>query len=215
MHPALQRRSALRERRPYALRRHTGRVATRFAVLFSGDVVAIMIARSIALWIATDTLGGSIAFATTPLLVGGSKLIFFGLLTLAAVFATGGHSRHRALNQPVRLFVAVVGAVLITWAGGIARGFLPDLILPMVVTVDSVWLSLLLVRQVSEWFLRHVWPAQRGSRRRDPYRRSADSGTIRARHRRAGWRLPRCRIRRYRSRTKAPILSGRSTIFPP
>src|ERR1700686_4829634 len=37
-HPALQRRSALRARRPRAVRRHTGRVATRFAVLLTGDL---------------------------------------------------------------------------------------------------------------------------------------------------------------------------------
>src|SRR5205823_7550994 len=76
---------------------------------------------------------------------------------------TGGHSRHRALNLPLRLFVAVGGAVLITWAGGIARGFLPDLILPMVATAGTVWLSLYAVRQLSEWILRDVWPGQRGA----------------------------------------------------
>ena len=43
-HPALQRRSALRDRRPRAVRRHTGRVATRFAVLLTGDLVAIFCA---------------------------------------------------------------------------------------------------------------------------------------------------------------------------
>ena len=48
-HPALQRRTALRERGPHAVRRHTGCVATRFAVLVAGDVIAILIARAIAL----------------------------------------------------------------------------------------------------------------------------------------------------------------------
>src|SRR5688572_1778155 len=114
-HPALQRRSALRERRPLAVRRHTGRVATRFAVLLLGDAAAILIARAVALWLAAETVNGSIAYGGTPLLEGGTRFFFVGLLILMAIFATGGHSRHRALNLPIRLLVAVAGAVLITW----------------------------------------------------------------------------------------------------
>jgi exopolysaccharide biosynthesis polyprenyl glycosylphosphotransferase len=162
-HPALQRRSALRERRPQAVRRHTGRVATRFAVLVVGDVTAILIGRAIALWLAAETVNGSLAFSTTPLVMGGTRFVFLGLLTLVAIFATGGHSRHRALNLPIRLFVAVAGAVLITWAGGIARGFLSELILPMVATAGTIWIVLLIVRQFSEWILRDLWPGQRGA----------------------------------------------------
>lgn len=162
-HPALHRRALLRARRPRAARRHTGRVATRFAVLVTGDIIAISLSRAIGLWLATETVNGAIAFGDTPLATGGTRFIFLGLLTLSAVFATGGHSRHRALNQPVRLFVAVAGAVLATWAGGIARGFLPDLVLPMVATAGTLWLTLLVVRQLSEWFLQNVWPAQRGA----------------------------------------------------
>ena len=162
-HPALHRRSALRDRRPHAVRRHTGRVATRFAVLLAGDVVAIFIAHAVALWAAAQTAFGSAALAGTPLTMGGTRFLFLGLITIAAVFAAGGHSRHRALNQPIRLFGAAAGAVLLNWAGGIARGYLSDLILPMVATTGVLWLSLLIVRQMSEWFLRHVWPAQRGA----------------------------------------------------
>ncbi len=162
-HPALQRRSALRERRPRALRRHTARVATRFAVLLLGDIVAILLARALATWLADATINGSLAYAGTPLVEGGTRFLFVGLLILTAIFATGGHSRHRALNLPLRLFVAVAGAVVITWAGGIARGLLPMLVLPMVATAGTVWLSLYLVRQISEWILRDVWPGQRGA----------------------------------------------------
>src|SRR5882762_9419342 len=162
-HPALQRRSALRDRRPHAVRRHTGRVATRFAVLVAGDIVAIFIARAVALWLAAETLNGSLAYNGTPLVEGGTRFLLVGLLILVAIFATGGHSRHRALNLPLRLFTAVAGAVLITWAGGIARGLLPDLVLPMVATTGTVWLSLSFVRQFSEWILRDVWPRQRGA----------------------------------------------------
>ncbi len=162
-HPALQRRTVLRDRRPHAVRRHTGRVATRFAVLVAGDLIAILIARVFAVWVAAETINGSLAYSDTPLVTGGTRFIFLGLLTIVAVFATGGHSRHRALNHPIRLFIAVAGAVLIMWAGGIARGLLPDLTLPMVATAGTVWLSLLIVRQVSEWILRDVWPGQSGA----------------------------------------------------
>jgi exopolysaccharide biosynthesis polyprenyl glycosylphosphotransferase len=162
-HPALQRRSALHERRPYAVRRHTGRVATRFAVLVAGDIVAIFLARAIAIWLAAETINGSLAYSGTPLVEGGTRFVFLGVLTLVAIFATGGHSRHRALNLPLRLFVAVGGTVLLIWAGGIARGFLSDLVLPMVATTGTVWLSLFIVRQFAEWILRDVWPGQRGA----------------------------------------------------
>ena len=56
--------SAARSR---AVRRHTGRVATRFAVLLTGDVIAIFIARVIALWLAADTVWGAEMFSQTPL----------------------------------------------------------------------------------------------------------------------------------------------------
>jgi exopolysaccharide biosynthesis polyprenyl glycosylphosphotransferase len=162
-HPALQRRSALRERRPLAVRRHTGRVATRFAVLVLGDILALFIARAVAVSLAMETSNGSVAYSGTPLIDGGTRFLLVGLLTLMAIFATGGHSRHRALNLPLRLFTAVAGVVLITWAGGIARGYLSDLVLPMVATAGTVWLSLFFVRQFSEWILQNVWPGRRGA----------------------------------------------------
>ncbi|HKR09881.1 MAG TPA: exopolysaccharide biosynthesis polyprenyl glycosylphosphotransferase [Gemmatimonadaceae bacterium] len=162
-HPGLLRRSALLDRRPRAIRRHTGRVATRFAVLLLGDVFAILLAKLVAVWLAAETVDGAIAYAGTPLIENGARFIWVSLLILTAVFATGGHSRHRALNLPFRLFLAVGGVVLLTWAGGIARGLLPSLVLPMVMTAGTVWLSLYLVRQLSEWVLRDVWPGQRGA----------------------------------------------------
>ena len=163
VHPALYRRDALRERRPRATRRHTGRVATRFTVLLAGDLVAVLFARAIALWLMNETAFGAVALSGTPLINGGTHFVFLAVISLAAVFATGGHSRHRALNQPMRIFIAVAGAVLLNWAGGIARGLLSDLVLPMVATAGALWLSLLIVRQLSEWFLRHVWPGQHGA----------------------------------------------------
>jgi len=147
-HPALRRRSALRERRPHAIRRHTGRVATRFAVLLTGDVIGIILARIIALTLAAETTFGAVSLDGTPLVEGGRRFIVVAVLVVVAIFAAGGHSRHRALFQPIRLFGAVAGIVVLSWAGGIARGFLSDLILPMVVTTALIWLPVLFVRQL-------------------------------------------------------------------
>jgi exopolysaccharide biosynthesis polyprenyl glycosylphosphotransferase len=169
-YPGLQRRSALRDRRPLALRRHTARVATRFAVLLTGDIIAILIARVIAIWLNVETSAGAQTFGSgqtfggsSPLVTGGRRMAFLGLMILVAIFSTGGHSRHRALNQPVRLFVAVAGACLINWAGMIARGYWPDVTLPLVATAGTLWICLLIVRQIAEWFLQHVWPRQKGA----------------------------------------------------
>src|SRR5206468_6997841 len=137
--------------------------ATRFTVLLGGDLAGILLARTVAFWLLTETDFGAAALPGTPLVSDGTRFVLLAIITIAAVFATGGHSRHRALNQPIRLFVAVGGAVLLNWAGGIARGLLPDLVLPMVATAGIVWVSLLLVRQISEWFLRDVWPGERGA----------------------------------------------------
>ena len=162
-HPALRRRGALRERRPQTVRRHTARVSTRFAVLLIGDLGALLLARAVAAYLVRESSYGGIALDGTPLVIGGTRFAVFVVMVLTAIFATGGHSRHRALNQPLRLLVAVAGAVLANWAGGIARGLLPELELRMLATLVLVWLALLAIREVCEWFLRDIWPAQRGA----------------------------------------------------
>jgi exopolysaccharide biosynthesis polyprenyl glycosylphosphotransferase len=132
-------------------------------VLVSGDILGVALARVIALTLASETTFGSVSLTGTPLVEGGRRFFVIGVLTLAAIFAAGGHSRHRALFLPIRLFGAVAGVVVLSWAGGIARGFLSDLLLPMVVTAGLLWLPILFIRQFSEWFLQNVWPAQRGA----------------------------------------------------
>src|SRR5438874_5740409 len=93
MHPALHRRDALRERRPRAVRRHTGRVATRFTVLLGGDLAAILLARAVAFWLLTETAFGATALPGSPLISDGTRFVLLAIITFAAVFATGGHSR--------------------------------------------------------------------------------------------------------------------------
>src|ERR1700741_1428078 len=120
----LERRSALLDRRPRALRRHTTRVATRFIVLLAGDIVGILLARAIAFWLYTETVRGAEAFGPSPLIPDGRHGVFLAVITLVAISAAGGQSSHRPLNQPIRIFGAVAGACLINWAPMIARGFL-------------------------------------------------------------------------------------------
>jgi exopolysaccharide biosynthesis polyprenyl glycosylphosphotransferase len=160
---ALERRSELLDRRPRALRRHTTRVATRVVVLLTGDILGILLARVIALWLYAETDRGAEAFGVSPLLPDARHGIFLAVITLVSIFAAGGHSRHRVLNQPIRLFGAVAGACLITWAPMIARGYLASITLTLVATAGLLWLCILVAREISEWFLRHVWPKQNGA----------------------------------------------------
>src|SRR5256714_14789821 len=129
-YPGLERRSELVNRRPRAFRRHTTRVATRFAVLLAGDIVAILLARVVALWLCAETARGAEAFSASPLVTGGRRMLFLAVVVLLAIFAAGGHSRHRALNQPIRLFGAAGGAAMFNWVPMIARGYLASVNLP-------------------------------------------------------------------------------------
>src|SRR6266704_1730797 len=88
-HPALERRSALRDRRPQAVRRHTARVATRFTVLLAGDFVAVLVARAVAFWLLTATAFGSASLPDSPLTRGPTRFTFVVVITLIAVFTTG------------------------------------------------------------------------------------------------------------------------------
>ena len=161
--PAFHRRTVLRDRRPRAVRRHTKRVATRFAVLLVGDFVAIMLARWVATLLADTYSTGAAAIRASALLADPKHFSFLLIATLGSLFATGSHSRHRALNQPARLFVACLLAPL----PGVAAAFFhfgkfPPAG-PVALTVLLLWLTVLTVRQLSEWVLRNVWPKQRGA----------------------------------------------------
>ena len=59
----------LRERRPVAVRRHTGRTATRFVILLAGDAIAFLVYLAIAKTLDSGAmlgvLGGKLARALT------------------------------------------------------------------------------------------------------------------------------------------------------
>src|SRR2546423_1879733 len=162
-YPGLERRSELAQRRPRALRRHTTRVATRFAVLLTGDILAILVAQAIAHWLSAEAARGNEAFAGSPLVMDGRRMLFLAIATLLAIFAAGGHSRHRALNQPIRLFGAVAGACAVNWAPAIAKGYGASITLTFVTTTATLLLSVLVLRGLSEGVLTNVWPRQRGA----------------------------------------------------
>ena len=151
---ALLRRSALLDRRPHAVRRHTKRVATRFGILLAGDLAALLLARALL------ELAG---FSSTPLTADPRH---FGILTitaLAALFATGSHSRHRTLNLPIRLFgAALIAPIPLLLPAFVHYGTQPPLG-SFALTVLAIWLPVFAIRQFSEFILRHVWPRQHGA----------------------------------------------------
>ena len=163
VHPALQRRSALVSRRPRAVRRHTKRVATRFVVLLSGDIAALVGMRLLVDFVGVASVLPA-ALLSSTLLTDGPKRFTLLLFSFGfSLFITGSHSRHRALNESVRLLVAVALAPLPFIArtiiehgpGAVAQGY--------VVTVLLAWCAIAAVRKLTELILRHLWPGQRGA----------------------------------------------------
>ena len=160
---ALERRSALRDRRPRAVRRHTTRVATRFLILLVGDLAAILIARAVLNWAEMAGTVSPVLAALTPLGRGPRSFALFLISALFALFVTGSHSRHRVLNQPIRLLFAALLAPLPLIAPLVMRADLGSAMAPVGLSMILVWISVLALRQVSERILSQVWPRQLGT----------------------------------------------------
>ena len=160
---ALQRRSAIRDRRPRAVRRHTTRVATRFLILLVGDLAAVLLARVILNWVVMSGTVSPVLVALTPLGRGPRSFALFLVSALFALFITGSHSRHRVLNQPIRLLVAALLAPLPLVAPLVMRADLGAAMAPVGLSMFLVWISVLALRQVSERILSRVWPRQLGT----------------------------------------------------
>ena len=145
------------------MRRHTQRVATRFAVLLAGDLAAVLAVR-----VLFDLLESSalvVAGLLAPTLLTGDPGRFALLVISVAVslFVTGSHSRHRALNGSVRLFVASAIAPIPFLLPTAMDGGASAATEPYILTVIAVWVALMLVRGLSERILRYVWPRQMGA----------------------------------------------------
>ncbi len=162
-HAALQRRFALHARRPQKVRSHTIRVATRFAVLVIGDLMAVAIVRELVRTeFAAGLVSGNILGASA---LAGSFLAFSWLAaaTLLALIFTGSHTRHRALNYPIRVLAAAALASIPHVIPIVVRGD-PGLALQtFTFTMTALWIALLAVRGISERMLRVVFSSQRGA----------------------------------------------------
>jgi exopolysaccharide biosynthesis polyprenyl glycosylphosphotransferase len=157
-------RTRLRERRPVAVRRHTGRTATRFFILIAGDAIAFLVYLAIskalhsiaALTVAASGLAR--ALAANP-----ADSVYFAGALFACLFITGSYSRHRALNRGVRLLSsAALASVLTLWVVSLTMSWQAALA-AYVVTVAITWGMLLAERRFTDWFLRDVWPRARGA----------------------------------------------------
>lgn len=139
------------------------RVATRYAVLIAGDVLAMAMVREIVLsGIFSGTAFGEVLRAT-PL--GGDFAAFVPLVvgTLFLLLITGSHSRHRALNNPIRILAAAGGASLPQVIPLGVRGEMAAALQLMLFVGLALGGGVLVVRELSERILRFVFPRQRGA----------------------------------------------------
>lgn len=148
-------RSQLRERRPISVRRHTGRLATRFVVLLAGDLCALLGYQALSVGLADVSLAGRFLWA--------QNLGVFAVFLIGALFVTGSYSRHRGLNESIRLAASAAIASLVV----LAELWIPDgkpSALLFAASTGILTLSILFCeRRLTEWFLQRFWPRQRGT----------------------------------------------------
>jgi exopolysaccharide biosynthesis polyprenyl glycosylphosphotransferase len=158
-------RNRLRERRPLAVKRHTGRLATRFVVLLAGDALAFVVYQMVAKMLQRGPFVGAFlrdrlgpAMTANP----ADGLYFAGAL-FTALFVTGSYSRHRALNGSVRLLTsAALASSIILVVVPHSSGWQPGLLL-YATTVVLTWAVLLGERRVTDRFLKDLWPRSKGA----------------------------------------------------
>lgn len=139
------------------------RVATRFAVLVTGDLFAMALVREATLSGLFNDFVPPNVIAATALAAPVQTFALFALATLGALVFTGSHSRHRALNHPIRVLIASAVASMPVVIPFALRGDMALALQTFVFTMSALWVGLLLVRQVSERMLRVVFPGQRGA----------------------------------------------------
>jgi exopolysaccharide biosynthesis polyprenyl glycosylphosphotransferase len=87
----------------------------------------------------------------------------FGPILFASLVVTGNYSRHRSLNGKLRILAASALACGLVLSSLVTAGDLFGAVSVYVVTTLITWLVLLMVRAVTERFLRNIWPATRGA----------------------------------------------------
>lgn len=147
-----------------AVRRHTGRTATRFVILLTGDAIAFFVYQSIAKLLERAAGLGLFAGRLARVLTANpADSVYFALALFSCLFVTGSYSRHRALNRGIRLLSSAALASLLTlWVLSLSVSW-PSALALYVLTVAITWSVLLGERRVSDWFLREVWPKDRGA----------------------------------------------------
>lgn len=157
------------------MRRHSGRTTTRFLVLLAGDTLAFVLYQAIAkTFQQSAVLGPRLGHALTA---NPSDSAYFALVLFFSLFITGSYSRHRALNRSIRLFSsAALASVLVLGVLVLTAGW-PAAIAVYVICTVLTWAVLLLERRFTDWFLRAVWPKDRGAGAALIIRTGADDDT--------------------------------------
>jgi exopolysaccharide biosynthesis polyprenyl glycosylphosphotransferase len=154
-------RTRLRERRPVSVKRHTARIAIRFAVLLAADTTAVFICAMIANVAVNGD--GWIANQFARALAAGYAGLTFAPVLLISLFLTGSHSRHRSLNGKIRLLTGAGVACAFLVMRLLSRGDLVGAASLYSITTLVTWMVVLTVRIPAEKFLSNVWPAKRGA----------------------------------------------------
>ncbi len=153
-------RHRLRERRPTSVRRHTGRTTTRFLILLAGDALALLVYEAVAKVLQRGAIWSRLGEALTA---NSADSAYFATALFFCLFITGSYSRHRALNRSVRLFSsAALASLLILVVLSLSAGWAQASTV-YIVTVALTWGVLLAERHLTDWFLRTVWPKDRGA----------------------------------------------------
>ena len=154
-------RTRLRERRPVSVKRHTARIATRFAVLLAADATAIFICAMLADIAANG--GGWLAEQFSRALAASYAGPTFAPVLFLSLFATGSYSRHRSLNGKIRLLAAAgLACLFLVWRLVGNGDFIAATSVYSIATLVT-WMVVLGVRTAAEKFLSTVWPGTRGS----------------------------------------------------
>ncbi len=142
------------------MRRHTGRTATRFLILLAGDALALLVYQAVAKVLQRKAIWPRLGEALTA---NPSDSVYFAAALFFCLFITGSYSRHRALNRSIRLISSAALASLLVLAVLSRTAGWGQASTIYVVTVALTWGVLLAERRFTDWFLRAVWPKDRGA----------------------------------------------------
>lgn len=158
-------RKSVSHSRPASIRRHTGRITARIAILLAGDVAAGFVYHLVALGAAGSSVVDRFIPGSYADLPGPAAGIDFGIALLASLIITGSYSRHRLTNPRTRLLTASVTGALAALLYWLVRGVVTGwtAVTLFAITAVLTWLVLLAERAITETVLRDVWPRNWGT----------------------------------------------------